>query len=64
MKTLFLKFLLIFLLSCISSISAQTFIQRYADVADQVTQTNITNNLTQFEAMGVKRRGTAPLQNT
>ncbi len=64
MKTFFPKFLLIFLLSLNSSISAQTFIQRYADVTNQVTQDNITTNLTQFEGLGVKRRGTAPLQNT
>lgn len=63
MKTILQKVLIIFLLN-IGSISAQTFIQGYADVANQVTQANITNNLTQFEALGVKRRGTAPLQNT
>lgn len=63
MRTIPQKFLIIFLLS-INSISAQTFIQGYADVVNQVTQTNITNNLTQFEALGVKRRGTAALQNT
>lgn len=44
--------------------TAQTFIQRYADIVNQTSQTNITNNLTQFEALGVKRRGTAALQNT
>ncbi|MGH2664415.1 MAG: M28 family peptidase [Flavobacterium sp.] len=48
----------------LNSLSAQTFIQGYADVANQVTQANITNNLTQFEALGVKYRGTAALQNT
>ena len=63
MKTILQKVLIISLLN-IGSISAQTFIQGYADVANQVTQANITNNLTQFEALGVKRRGTAPLQNT
>ncbi|TGD58857.1 M28 family peptidase [Flavobacterium humi] len=57
------KFLILFLL-CLNGLSAQTFIQGYADVANQVTQTNITNNLTQFEALGVKYRGTAALQNT
>jgi len=63
MKTIYPKLLIVFLLS-LNSISAQTFIQGYADVANQVTQANITDYLTQFEALGVKRRGTAPLQNT
>lgn len=43
---------------------AQTFIQGYADVVNQCSQTNITNHLTEFEGLGVKRRGTAALQNT
>jgi aminopeptidase YwaD len=47
-----------------SAINAQTFIQAYADVVNQTTQSNITAKLTQFENLGVKRRGTAPLQNT
>ncbi|MEO8517495.1 MAG: M28 family peptidase [Flavobacterium sp.] len=63
MKTTLPKFIIIFLLFA-NSISAQTFIQGYADVVNQVSQTNVTNDLTQFEALGVKRRGTAPLQNT
>ncbi|MCL9807281.1 M20/M25/M40 family metallo-hydrolase [Flavobacterium amniphilum] len=44
--------------------SGQTFIQRYADIANQVSQTNITNSLTQFEGLGVKYRNTAALENT
>ncbi|TGD58858.1 M28 family peptidase [Flavobacterium humi] len=63
MKTSSQKFLIIFLLA-VQSISAQTFIQSYADVVSQVSQTNVTANLTAFENLGVKRRGTAPLQNT
>lgn len=63
MKTITQKFLIIFLLS-ISSLSAQTFVQGYADVVNQMTQNEITTNLTEFEALGVKRRGTAELQNT
>lgn len=43
---------------------SQTFIQAYADVANQTSQTNITNNLTAFENLGVKRRGTQPLEDT
>ncbi|MES2811575.1 MAG: M28 family peptidase [Bacteroidota bacterium] len=45
-------------------VQSQTFIQRYADIANQVSQTNITTNLTEFEGLGVKRRGTPPLTNT
>ncbi len=43
---------------------SQTFIPRYADIANQVSQSNITTNLTEYEALGVKRRGTPALQNT
>lgn len=43
---------------------SQSFIQAYANVVNQCSQTNITNSLTEFEALGVKRRGTAQLQNT
>ena len=43
---------------------AQTYIQSYADVVNQCSQLNITSNLQEFEALGVKRRGTAALQNT
>lgn len=46
------------------SVTAQTFIQRYADIANQVSQTNVTNNLTEYENLGVKARGTAALANT
>jgi len=45
-------------------VQSQTFIQRYADIANQVSQTNITTNLTEYEALGVKRRGTTALQNS
>lgn len=63
MKTVPMKFLIIFLFT-FNCISAQTFIQGYADVVNQVSQTNVTTNLTAFENLGVKRRGTAALQNT
>lgn len=49
---------------CLQTTTAQTFIQRYADVVNLASQSNITTNLTQYEALGVKRRGTAALQNT
>ena len=63
MKTLYKKFLIFSLLS-INGAFAQTFVQAYADVVDQVSQTNITTNLTEYESLGVKRRGTAALQNS
>ncbi|MDI9311756.1 MAG: M28 family peptidase [Limnohabitans sp.] len=44
--------------------NSQTFVQRYADIANQVSQTNVTNYLTEFEALGLKRRGTPELDNT
>lgn len=56
---------LIGLFSLFSSINySQTFIQAYQDVVNQCSQENITASLTQFESLGVKRRGTAALQNT
>ncbi|MFM7018063.1 M28 family peptidase [Flavobacterium sp.] len=59
-QIIFLFFGLIILTSGYS----QSFIQAYANVVNQCSQTNITANLTEFEALGLKRRGTAPLQNT
>ncbi|MVO10210.1 M28 family peptidase [Flavobacterium sp. TP390] len=44
--------------------SSQTFIPYYAEVSNQVSQTNITTYLTEFENLGVKRRGTQPLEDT
>lgn len=61
MKTI--KALLILVLVTNFSFS-QTYIQRYADIVNQTSQTNVTTNLTEFEALGVKRRGTAALENT
>jgi aminopeptidase YwaD len=43
---------------------SQTFNQSYADVANKVTQTSITDNLKKFESLGVKERGSAELTNT
>ncbi len=43
---------------------SQTYIQAYQNAVDQCSQDNITNYLTEFESFGVKRRGTAALQNT
>ena len=63
---LFLSNFYILLLIGLSSdyVNAQTFIPSYATVVNQCSQANITSSLTQFEALGVKRRGTAALQNT
>lgn len=47
-----------------ANLYSQEFIQAYADVVNQTTQANITTSLTEFESLGVKRRGTAALQNT
>ncbi|MCO6163836.1 M28 family peptidase [Flavobacterium sp. NRK F7] len=47
-----------------SMASSQSYIQYYADVSNQVSQTNITTYLTEFENLGVKRRGTQPLEDT
>lgn len=58
-----IKALLILVLVTNFSFS-QTFIQRYADIVNQTSQTNVTTNLTEFEALGVKRRGTVALENT
>jgi hypothetical protein len=43
---------------------SQTYNANYATVVNQTSQTNITTNLTAFENLGVKRRGTVALQNT
>lgn len=43
---------------------AQTYVPSYGTVVDQVSESNILTNLTEFENLGVKRRGTAALQNT
>ena len=59
-----LKFLLLIVFFIFNSSYSQVFIQGYANVVNQCTQANITENLTQFESLGVKRRGTAALQNT
>jgi hypothetical protein len=59
------KFFFILLILLIVNYSfGQTFVQAYADVVNQCSQTNVTNDLTEFESLGLKRRGTAPLQNT
>jgi aminopeptidase YwaD len=56
--------LIIFALVFTTNLFGQTFEQAYANVVNQCSQSNITANLTQYEALGVKRRGTPALQNT
>ena len=49
----------------ISSLSfSQTLIPAYATVVNKCSQANITASLNEFEALGLKRRGTPQLQNT
>lgn len=43
---------------------AQQYIPFYGTVVNQVSSTNILNHLTEFENLGVKRKGTIALQNT
>jgi hypothetical protein len=63
MKYKSIFFLLIAIFTINTSLS-QTYNQSYADVVNQCSQANVTASLTEFEALGMKRRGTAPLQNT
>ena len=57
------KIVLVLLLS-FGMANSQTLIPYYKTIADQCSQTNITTNLTEYEALGLKRRGTPALQNT
>ena len=61
MKNLLLT--LTFLFTTLAT-TAQVYTEQYATIVNQVSATNILNNLTEFENLGVKRRGTTPLQNT
>ena len=57
-----LRVLLLFLGQTIAF--SQSYIQGYQDVVNQVSQTNTTTNLTEFESYGVKVRGSAAQTNT
>jgi hypothetical protein len=46
------------------SIHCQVYNANYAAVVNQCSSSNILNNLTEYEALGVKRRGTVALDNT
>ena len=61
MKNLLLSFL--FLLFA-SKGFGQVYIPYYGSIVNQVSESNVLNNLTEFENLGLKRRGTTPLQNT
>jgi hypothetical protein len=43
---------------------SQQYIPYYGTVVSQVSESNVLTKLTEFENLGVKRRGTTPLQNT
>lgn len=43
---------------------SQSLVPQYAAITENCSQQNIVNNLTEYEALGVKFRGTAALQNT
>lgn len=58
------KLLLLLLLGFGFGAHAQVFIPFYGSVASQVSQANILSNLTQFQAFGVKYRGTIAQANT
>ncbi|WP_313806396.1 M28 family peptidase [Flavobacterium sp.] len=65
MKRCFTKLLLLLsVIVCLQTTTAQTFIQAYADVVNQTSQSNVTTNLTEYEGLGVKVRGSSALQNT
>lgn len=65
MKNIFYFFSLTILVSFSSNeIQSQVYNANYAAVVNQCSSSNILNNLTEYEALGVKRRGTAALDNT
>ncbi|WP_428225074.1 M28 family peptidase [Flavobacterium sp.] len=59
-KKIHLYLFLIFIVQA----KAQVFIQRYADIVNQVSQQNVNSSLSEFENLGVKYRGTTALENT
>ena len=65
MKNIFRFFLLVILISFSSqTIQGQVYNANYAAVVNQCSSSNVLNNLTEYEALGVKRRGTVALDNT
>ncbi|MFN3968831.1 M28 family peptidase [Flavobacterium sp.] len=61
MKNLLFSLSFLFL---ISNGYGQTYVPFYGTVVEQVSETNVLANLTEFENLGIKRRGTTALQNT
>lgn len=59
------SFFIIFgLLLSSEMVKSQSLVPEYATITESCSQQNILNNLTEYEALGVKFRGTAALQNT
>ncbi len=56
--------IIIIVLLNFNSFYSQTYIPAYAAVVNQCSQSNVTTYLTEYEALGVKRRGTTALQNS
>jgi hypothetical protein len=61
MKNLLFSFFILFV---VTTGFSQSFIPYYGTVVEQCSQSNINDDLTQFEGLGLKRRGTPALQNT
>jgi aminopeptidase YwaD len=59
-----IKKIIVVLFLITNSINAQVLIQEYENIVKKATQANINKSLTDFEGLGVKRRGTPALQNT
>jgi len=57
-------FLLVVSLAFFGVAQGQNFVASYNAIVQNCSQQNITNNLTEYEALGVKFRGTAALENT
>ena len=64
MKTYFLNLLKILIIFSTISSNCQTFVPAYGSIVNQCSSANILNNLTYYESLGVKYRGTAALNNT
>ena len=65
MKRFFTYFSLVsFILFPAIKTSAQVYNANYASVVNQCSSSNILSNLTEYENLGVKRRGTVALDNT
>ncbi|MBF6640178.1 M28 family peptidase [Flavobacterium sp. J49] len=61
MKNLLFSLSFLFLMS---NGYGQTYVPYYGTIVEQVSEANVLTNLTEFENLGIKRRGTTALQNT